>query len=184
MTFDKLLKARRSIRKYKNKKPDWRDIIECIDSMRYAPMAGGIFTLKFILISDPEKIAKITEYTQQPFVGTAQYLVVVCSNPNRTINAYGERGGIYVRQQAGAAMQNFLLKLTEKKLASCWIGLFIEPMIKEILKIPSDVQVEAIFPIGLAAERPYTREKIEIDNILYFDEYNKKQMKYIKKINC
>jgi len=42
MELDKAIKSRRSIRRYSAQKPDWRDIIECIDSMRYAPKAGNI----------------------------------------------------------------------------------------------------------------------------------------------
>jgi nitroreductase len=177
MGIDGVIQARRSIRKYKSKKPDWRDIIDCIDSMRYAPMAGGNFTLKFILVSDPDAISNIAEYSQQPFIRTAQYIVVVCSNPTRTINSYGEKGNAYVRQQAGAAIENFLLKLTEKKLSTCWVGYFVEPMIKKLLKIPAEVQIEALFPIGYADEKKYTREKVDLDNILYFYEYGHKQMK-------
>ena len=56
MDLTKAIQSRRSVRKFKDKKPNWRDIIECIDSMRYAPMAGNNFTLKFILVTDEEKI--------------------------------------------------------------------------------------------------------------------------------
>ncbi|MFQ5532033.1 MAG: nitroreductase family protein, partial [Candidatus Nanoarchaeia archaeon] len=68
MKLDKAIKSRRSIRKYKDKKPDWRDIIECIDATRYAPMAGNNFSLKFILVNDPKKIQKFGECCQQSFV--------------------------------------------------------------------------------------------------------------------
>jgi nitroreductase len=182
MDLDKIIKTRRSIRKYKNKTPDWRKIIECIDSMRYAPMAGGIFTLKFILVSDKEKILKLAHAAQQPFVGSADYVVVVCSNPSRTINSYGEHGKIYTRQQAGAAMQTFLLKLHENSLASCWIGYFVKNQIKTLLKIPEEVQVEALFPIGYANEKPSEKNRVDLDGCLYFEEYKNKQMRYIKKI--
>ena len=46
MDLDKTIKARRSVRKFKSSKPNWRDILECIDAMRYAPMAGNNFSLK------------------------------------------------------------------------------------------------------------------------------------------
>lgn len=183
MGLDNIIQSRRSIRAYKTKSPDWRNIIEAIDTMRYAPMAGGMFTLKIILVSDEEKIAKLQKASQQDFVGTAKYVVVVCSKKNRTIKAYAKKGETYVRQQAGAAMQNFLLKLTEYKLATCWVGHFVESSVKTTLKIPDDVDVEALFPIGFAAKKPHTREKVDLDNCLYFDEYENKQMKEYKKIN-
>ncbi len=173
------------MRKFKSKKPDWRDIIECIDAARFASMAGGNYTLKFIVVSEPEKIQKIAEACQQPFVSTAHYLVVGCSEPKRTINAYGERGQIYVRQQAGAAIENFWLKLIEKGLSTCWVGHFVESQVKNTLRIPENIQVEAVFPIGYEYEKPKTKkEKINIDSILYFEEYGNKKKRHIKKINA
>ena len=107
MDLDKAIKSRRSVKKFKDKKPDWRDIIDCIDSTRYTPVAGGSFTLKFILVDDKEKIQKISKISQQPFISQAHYLVVVCSTISRATNSFGKRGEIYLRQQAGAAIQNF-----------------------------------------------------------------------------
>ena len=176
MQIDDAIKSRKSARKFSHEKPDWRDIIECVDLMRFAPMAGGDFSLKFILVSDREKIQKIAEACQQDFVAKAHYVLAVCSKPDRTINAYGKRGEIFARQQAGAAMQNFLLKIEEKKLATCWIGHFVESQIKHILEIKDGVNVEAIFPIGYDFEKIKPSKKINLDNVLYFEKYGKKKM--------
>jgi len=153
MDLDKAIKERKSTRKFSHKKPDWRDLIECIDSVRFAPMAGDNFSLKFVIVSDKKKIGKIAEACQQDFLAKAHYLVVVCSNPERTINAYGKRGEIYARQQAGAAIQNFLLKIEEKNLATCWVGHFVDNQIKRELEISDEVNIEAILPIGYAFEK-------------------------------
>jgi len=105
MDLDKAIKSRKSAKKFKNKKPDWKDIIECVDSMRYAPMAGGNFSLKFIIVDDKEKIHKIAKAAQQNFISEADYVLVVVSLGSRTTTSYGKRGEIYLRQQAGAAIQ-------------------------------------------------------------------------------
>lgn len=184
MGLDRLIHARRSIRKFKSTKPDWRIIIECIDSMRYSPMAGNNFTLKFILIDDPDKIQKLAEAAQQDFISEAHYVVAVCTTPGRTETAYGERGKIYTKQQAGAAIQNFLLRLTEEKLATCWVGHFVDEQVKDILEIPEEIQVEAMFPIGYAYEKPKDKRHIELDNTLYFNKYGNKKMKESPKLSA
>ena len=184
MELNKAIQSRTSVRKFNSKKPDWRHIIECIDAARYAPIAGGIHALKFILVDNSEAIKKISEAAQQDFISQAHYVVVVCSNPSRTVNAYGKQGEIYLRQQAGAAIQNFLLRITESGLSTCWVGYFTESQIKRILQIPKGVNVEAIFPIGFEYEKRHTRKaKIDLDNILYFNEYGEKKMKPVKKLN-
>ena len=178
MELDKAICSRKSVKKFSKKKTDWRKIIEAIDSARYAPMAGNIFSLKFILVSDKEKIQKLAEASQQEFVADAQFVVVVCSNPSRTLNAYEERGKNYLKQQAGAGMQNFLLKLEQFGLSTCWIGHFVDEQVKKILEIPKEINVEAFFPIGYESEIAKTKQKrkIELDRILYFEKYGKRRM--------
>jgi nitroreductase len=178
MELDKVIKNRRSVRKFKERKPDWRRIIECIDSARFAPMAGNNYTLKFIVVDDEERIKKIAKSCQQDFIAQAKYVVVACSNASRTTNEFGESGKVYCRQQAGAAIQNFLLKIVESGLSTCWIGHFAEEQIKKTLDIPKDVDVEALFPIGYESEKPRTRKmKIDLDRILYFNSYGNVKMK-------
>ena len=182
--LNKIMVARKSVKKFNSKKPDWRRIIECIDSMRFAPMAGNNFSLKFILIDDLEKIQKIAEASEQQFIGTAHYVVAVCTNPKRTKIAYGKRAEMYLKQQAGAAIQNFLLKITESGLGTCWIGHFYEEKVKHILNIPEDIQIEALFPIGYEYKKTPPKRKIELDRVLYFNKYNNKKMNPPKKMGA
>lgn len=174
--IDKIIESRRSVRKFKSTKPDWRTIIECIDSMRFAPMAGNNFSLKVILVDDEEKIRKIGEASEQDFVGKVHYIVVVCSDKKLATLSFEERGEKYLGQQAGAAIENFLLKLTESGLSTCWIGHFYDEKVKHILKIPSEITIDALFPIGYSFEKPKKIKKIDLDNILYFNEYKNKKM--------
>lgn len=183
MELDKAIRSRKSVRKFSNKKPDWRDIIEAIDTAKYAPMAGNNFTLKFILIDEKEKIEQLAKIAQQPWIKQASYIVAVCSNPSRLKISY-DKSQEYLKQQAGAAIQNFLLKIESLGLATCWIGYFNENQVKEILNIPEEIQVEAFFPIGFETKTKYSRKtKPDLDNFLYFNEYKNKKMRSPRKIN-
>ena len=181
MDLTKAIQSRKSIKHYSDKKPSWKDIIECIDVMRYAPMAGNLFPLRIILVSDKNKIKQIADACQQDFIEKAHYVVVVCSDYKLVLNAYEERAERFCRQEAGAAIQNFLLKLEEKKLKTCWVGYYVDYLIKETLKIPKDLEVEALFPIGLESKKigssAASKRKIDLNNILYFEEYKNKRMK-------
>jgi len=107
----------------------------------------------------------------------------VCTSPIRTITSYGEQGKIYCRQQAGAAIQNFLLAIHEKGLATCWVGSFVERLVKETLKIPENIDVEAILPIGYEFDKSQKRKsKIGLDNILYFNKFKNSKMKEPKMV--
>lgn len=184
MDLDKAIQSRRSVRKFKEKKPDWRDILECVDAVRYAPASGNNFIMKFIVVDEKEKIKELADAAQQAFVSQVHYVVVALSKDDRIKTAFGEeRGETYSRQQAGAAIQNFLLKIHEKGLATCWIGHLTEDHVRRILRIPGNMKVEAIFPVGYSNEKENKEPKIDIDRILFFNKWDNKKMKPPKTIN-
>ena len=184
MKFDELVKSRRSVRKFSTKTPDWRDIIEAIDTMRYAPMAGNIFSLKFILVDDEKKIDQLAKAAEQDHVAQAQYVLVVCSEKKLTLNAYREFGEKYCKQQAGAAIQNFLLKITDLDLGSCWVGLFDDNLVKRAIKAKDFVQIEAVLPIGFSIDKTPRRRKIPLDNSLFFNTYDNRVIKPRKRVEA
>lgn len=185
MKLDDAIEERHSVRRFSTKKVDWADIIEAVDSANQAPLAGNIATLRFVVITDKTKIQKIAEACQQDFVSDVEYLVVVCSKLDEVKRAYGKRGEMYARQQAGAAIENFLLKITDMGLASCWVGAFVDDLIKDILVIQDEVNVEAVLPIGY--EMPRTgkqRKKTSMDNVLYWNKWKEKRMIPTKKVEA
>lgn len=184
MQLEKAIKERRSVRKYSDKKPDWRKIIKAIDSARFAPYAGNLISNRFILVSDENKIKEIRDACQQDFVGSAQYIVVVVSNPAQVTRMYEDKAEAFLRQQSGAAIQNFLLTLTELGLSTCWVGWFDSNGIKRTLKIPDDSFVEGVFPIGfetkIKTKKPH---KTELDNLVFYDSYGNKFMEPKTKVS-
>lgn len=177
MQLTDAIKKRKSVRKYSHKTPNWRKILRSIDLTRFSPSAGNQFSLKFILISDKYKIKKLSESSQQEFVGNAQYVVVAVSDDSKLVKLYGERGIHYSSLQAGASIQNFLLALTEQGLVTTWVGHFYDEQIKEVLDIPENHSVEGIFPIGIETKiKTKERLKPDLENVIYFDKWGNKKM--------
>ncbi len=172
MEFDKVIESRHSVRNFKKgKKPNYQDIISAIDSARQGPLAGNQPSLKYIIITEKEKIKELSEACQQDFIKDVEYCVVVCSDKKFLKKSYYERGEIYARQEAGAAIGTILLKLTELGLSSCWVGAFADEIVKRILKIPAPVDVEAILPIGYEMGKVKKKFKPELDSMIFYDGY-------------
>jgi nitroreductase len=177
MDLRKAVEKRKSVKRYMDKKLNWRKVIKAIDFARFAPTAGGHFVMRFVMVSDPEKIAKLAEAAQQDFVGKAKTVVVAVSDDSKLVRSYGDQGVRYASQQAGAAIQNFLLGLTEEGLVTTWIGHFYEDQVKDILKIPGELKVEALFPIGKETKiKTDVSKKPALENLLYFDKWKNKKM--------
>lgn len=182
MDLDKAIRTRHSARKFSTKKPDWRNIMKALDLARLAPLAGNLPTIKFIVVTEEDKIRQLAEASQQDFVGTVNYIIVVCSDPTQCARSYDERAEKYLPQQAGAAIENLLLKLTDLGLATCWTGAFSDEQVKRILQIPENVEVEALFPIGYEMPpKTKQRQKPDLDTILFFNVWKNRYMKPLSK---
>lgn len=183
MKLNELSKKRASVKNYLKKKPDIDLIMQAIETANLAPSPGNLPILKYIIIEDPEKIKRISECCEQEFINDAPYVVIFCSDSGNIKNLYENRADKYIKQQAGAAIENFLLKIIELKLATCWVGAFSDEVLKMELKIPDFIEVEALFPIGYESKTHKTKQKPKptLDSRIFFESYgNNKQLSYVK----
>lgn len=186
MELDKALTTRASIRNYSDKKIGYDKIINAIEAANLAPSPGNLPILRFIIVEDRGKIEKIAQACQQDFIENSSAVVVVCSDKSNVERAYDTRTEKYVSQHAGAAIENFLLKITDMKLASCWVGAFSEITIKNALKIPDKIRVEAVLPVAYQSKIDKTKQKSKplLGNIIFFHEYGNKYKKKFSKIDA
>ncbi len=175
MDFDSVIDKRKSVRSFKSKRASWKDVLEAVDSAGKGPFADGLNNLRFLIIEEPGKIDKISEFAGQTWISECSILVVVCSDDTNLENLHGERGRVYSRQQAGAAIETFLLKLTDLGLSSCWVGSFTDELIKQMLKIPAHIQVEAIVPIGYENGKNPKKNKKTLEHSLFWEEWGTKK---------
>lgn len=182
MDFDKVLKARHSVRKYSMKKVSFSDVVAVCEAACFAPMAGNIFTIRLIIVSDEKKKAELAEAALgQEFIAKAPYIIIICSDLQQVKRSYGSRAEIYARQQAGAAVENMFLKVMDLGLATCWVGAFDDNAVKRILQIPEQIQVEALLPIAYAFGKEEAKKKLELKQILHFEKFGQRTEKPIKK---
>ncbi len=168
MDIDKAIRERHSVRNYSDKKVSLKDIVSIMDAGRLAPAAGNVHAIRFIVVEDNETKKKLAKAAfSQHFIEKAQYVIAICSDVKRIKKAYGERGLMYARQQAGAAIENMLLKIVDLGLGTCWTGAFHDASVKSVLKIPEEVIVEALLPIGYSASKRVERKKHELDQLVH-----------------
>ncbi len=172
MNFDNVVAARKSVREFKNKKASWKDIIHAIDAAVQAPFAGNHMHMKFLIIEDEKTIEKLAEFANQDWISQAGIVVLACSDDTNLENLYGERGRVYSRQGAGAAIAHFLLKLTELGLSACWVGAYSDELVKQQLGIPQHIQIEAIIPVGYEQKKSARPRKKSLDGILYWEKWD------------
>lgn len=175
MNLDDTISKRISSRKFKKKEPKFGDVIEAIDAALKIPLAGNIHNLKYIIIDDEKTKKLIAKHSQQLWISEAPVLIAVCSDETHIANLYHDRGKTYSRQHAGAAIQTLLLKLTDLGIQSCWVGAYADELIKQLLKIPQHINLEAIIPIGYSSEKPKSSPKGSLENSIKWNSWETSQ---------
>ena len=181
MEFDSIIKKRRSVRSFRAKKVDWKLVLTAIDTAIQGPFAGNQNNLRFLIIESSDLIKKISSLTRQPWISSAPTLILVCSDDTYLEKLYGQRGQIYSRQQAGAAINTILFKLVDLGLAACWVGEYSDDILKESLKIPQHVEIEAVIAAGYHGTSPETgkrairKYKRPLENSVYWGKWEQDQ---------
>ena len=175
------IENRQSIREFSNKPVKFDLVLEAIDAANHAPFAGNINNLRFLIVEEPANIQKIAEFAQQYWISEAQWVIIVCSEIKKLEEIYDVHAFKYAKQQAGAAIENMLLRITDLGLAACWVGAFADNSMKAHFKIPDDWQIEALIPIAYPKYKHHKHaRKIDLEKKIFWEMWNikKKPKKY------
>ena len=70
------------------------------------------------------------------------------------------------------ALDHMTLVAVELGLGTCWIGLFDEKKVKEILGIPEEIRVVQLMPLGYPADpSPARKSRLQLDTIVKYDHW-------------
>jgi nitroreductase len=64
-----------------------------------------------------------------------------------------------------------VLAATALGYGTCWIGAFDEKEVKRILKVPENLTVVALLPVGVPNENPQPRPRKAFKEIFFNDSY-------------
>jgi len=155
MEILKIIKERRSIRKFQKKEIPEEIIDELIEALIWAPSAGNLQSRKFYFVFNQEIKEKLAEAAfGQDSISKAPLVIAVCLDEDIS-HHYGERGkNLYGICDVAVAVQNLMLLSQEEGLGTCWIGSFDEKEVSKILNLPKNLRPIAIIPVGYPAEKP------------------------------
>ena len=171
------IRDRRSIYRFTTTPVPDEQIRDILEAGRWAPSWTNTQPWEFIVVKDEAKKDQICAVAKETLliahgglIEGCSCIIVVCVDPRKDPYHYIEDGAV--------ATQNMALAAHSLGLGTYWAGIFnlkkadgsMEEKVKNILKIPGEVRVVAILPIGTPAygkegERRWLRD------ILHYDEY-------------
>ncbi len=159
MNLSNAIKSRRTIRRYRQKPVDDKLLAELVDSARLAPSGGNMQQLRYVVVKTPEIVQKVFSHTgwgghvrpkRSPEWGKTAplaFIAVIASADNCANHKI-------VYADAGAAVQNMLLKAVDLGLGTCWIGNFKEENVSPILGLKPDMKTMYLVAVGYPDENP------------------------------
>ncbi len=150
-----LIKRRRTLRKFLLKAVPSRLIKLAIDASRFAPSAGNLQFLEYLVVKKKQARNKIFPHlkwaaylrplgTPGPQFRPTAYIIVL-KNKHKS-HSFDQR-------DVGASVMCILLVLESLGVGSCWIASCQRQALRKILKIPSYLDIDSVIALGFPAQK-------------------------------
>ncbi len=171
MDLMEAIKTRRSIRKYKETPVPENLLKEVLNAARLAPSADNAQPWKIIVLRDVQAKQRVTQACNgQKFLVQAPVVLVLCGIPEEAFPTVGGYMSSHVID-ATIALDHLTLAARALGLGTCWVAMFKEDRVREILGIPEDVRVVAVSPLGFPDETPERTPRKNLEELISYDKY-------------
>jgi len=162
--FIKLIKDRRSVRKYLNKPIDKKVLEEIVDCGRLAPSAKNIQPWHFLVVTDREKLAEIAKQVEWGhFIKDSAACMVVC----------GDRGVKRFKEDCCLAAENMILAAKSLGIGSCYVAALGKDIggVRELLEIPENLEIVCFLPLGYFEKNPELHDKKDLKDLIKWESF-------------
>jgi len=159
MEFNDVIRMRTSVRGYSSDEVPDEKIESILECARLAPSWANKQCWSFLVIKDNETIEQLSRSGGgvNKWMRQAPVIIVACGDPNVS----GHRNDMaYYLVDVAIAMEHLVLAATDLGLGTCWIGAFDEGKVKDALKIPKNIKVVALTPLGYPTDKRGIRENL------------------------
>lgn len=149
MDFLNLAKKRYSCRSFLKKKVKKEKIEKILEAGRVAPTAVNFQPQRILVLDDEEKLSRLNECTKYGW--GAPIVMVICYD--KTISwkrQYDNKDEGIV--DASIVATHMMLEIQDLGLGTTWIGSFDPEKVREIYKIPENLEIISLMPVGYPAE--------------------------------
>lgn len=166
------IKARRTVRKFKQERVPQKNLEILVDCARMAAYGANMQPLKFRIITNDNELTELF-----PYIKWAGYLADGAPKEGERPCAYiAVLGDTSVKSngafetESGAAVTSMMLEAVEMGLATCWLGAINRAEIHNILSLSDNLQVTYLLAVGYPAQESRMVDMQGNDVKYYLDE--------------
>lgn len=187
MDIMKVIKERRSVRKYKKDAIPDGIIADIIDAARVAPSWANTQVCQYIIVKD-QKIKELLSDTLIPATNPARKAlidapVVICLFAKRGVSGFykGEpstdKEGYWFMFDSGIAMEHIVLAAWSFGLGTVHVGNFDAKKAEAVLNIPDGFSMVELTPLGYFDEIPKPPPRKKLEEIIHRDSFGQPFLK-------
>ena len=158
----KLLKDRRSVRKFKKKAVPKKIIDKILEAGRWAPSGLNNQPWKFMVLEKQDKdvLAGYTHYSH--ILKSADKAIAIFLDKKISYNYEKDLMAI------GACTQNMLLYIHSQGLGACWLGEILNQrtQIQKVFKVPKNFELEVVLALGYPAAGPKLSRRKSLKDLI------------------
>ena len=156
--------ARRSVRKYTGESIPENQLGQILEAARLAPSAANRQPWRFVVVQDKDKKAQLAKAANnQDFLKDAAAIVVATADSQISAKWH--------EKDTMIALEHLVLAATALGYGTCWIGAFDADKVKSLLKIPPEISIVALVPIGVPDEKPKPRPRKDFHELFFEEEW-------------
>jgi nitroreductase len=180
MELSEAIKSRRSIRKFTDYYVTDEEISEILEAARFSPSWANTQVWEYIVIRDREVIRKVTEtYSSTNPARNCSFnssaLIAACAK----VKVSGCKDGVertkfsnWFMFDLGLSVQNLCLKAFDLGIGSVVVGSMDHDACAKILKLPENIEIAAVIPIGKPESIPEkSPRRKELKNFVHLDYF-------------
>lgn len=174
-----------TVRQYQNFQMPFDHLETLHFAAHRAPTDATAQMYSLIRLENPELRRHIAELSGNPHLATSSEAFIVCADLYRLKSLLEHRGYAYGNWPAASvhfaigdavmAGQNLLLAAEMLGYRGCWIGGILSALdpIASLLELPQGVFPFAGLTVGLSAEQPQSRPRIQPELLFHTDKYHR-----------
>lgn len=163
--FVRLIKNRRSVREYTNKKIERKILEQIIDCARLAPSSRNMQPWRFVVVTEEGKLSRISVSVAlgSPFIKNAAACIVVCGKMDVKRHV----------EDCCLAAENIMLAAKSFGIGSCYVaalGKDVEDA-RKLLEIPDDQEIVCFILLGYFKKNPPPPEKKGLREVIHWEKF-------------
>lgn len=147
MEFEKVIRERTAVRKFKNEQINEEKLNSVLEAGRLAPTAKNIQPQKIYVVQSKIGLEKIDKIS--PCRYNAPIVLVVCSDKDI---AFKKENYSTYEMDACIVATHLMLEATNVGLGSIWIEMFDKEQLKKEFNLDTNIEPICLIPIGYASD--------------------------------